>query len=218
MAVPPRFAGTRLTFAPVAPTSTSVPPTRHTLEVFLDYCCPYSAKLYNTLTSTVAPLIRSNETFAPAVEIIFRQQIQPWHPSSTLMHEAAVAVLQVAPDKFWDFSTALFKAQKDFFDVNVVNETRNTTYGRLAKLAASVDGIDGDKVLDKLRISDKPAEDGSLNVGNAVTNDVKIFTKMHRLVSTHVTPTVIFDGVVQHDVSSSWTGEQWQEFLSKNVV
>lgn len=77
--------------------------------------------------------------------MIFRQQIQPWHPSSTLVHEAGYAVLKLKPDAFYPFSAALFAEQTAFFDVNVVNETRNNTYKRLAKIAASV-GVDGDKV------------------------------------------------------------------------
>lgn len=69
-----------------------------------------------------------------------------------------------------------------------------------------------------LEISDKPAEDGSLNTGNGVTADVKTQVKMNRLVGIHVTPTVVFDGVVNGDISSSWTKEQWEEWLQKNVV
>ena len=81
------------------------------------------------------------------------------------MHEAAAAVLQVAPTKFVDFSTALFDHQKEYFDANVVNEGRNETYSRLAKLADTV-GVDPSKILSLLKISDKPSEDGSLNSGN----------------------------------------------------
>lgn len=43
---------------------------------------------------------------------------------------------------------------------------------------------------DLLKISDKPAEDGSLNTGNGVTNDLKVLVKMNRLTGVHVTPTV----------------------------
>lgn len=111
------------------------------------------------------------------MQVIFRPHIQPWHPSSTLVHEAAIAVLKVEPTKFWEFSHALFKNQKAYFDENVVNETRNQTYARLAKLAASV-GVDEKKVYDLLVISDKPGPDGSLNVGNGVTNDLKQIIKV----------------------------------------
>jgi protein-disulfide isomerase len=189
----------------------------HTLEVYLDYVCPYSAKLFNTLYNTVAPMIRDNTALGSGLEIIFRQQIQPWHPSSTLTHEAAVAVLHLAPEKFWEFSNALFKQQKEFFDVNVVNETRNNTYKRLAKIAASV-GVDEDKVYKLLEVGDKAADDGSLNIGNGVTNDLKVLVKMARLVGVHVSPTAIFDGVVANDVSSGWGKQEWADWLAKNIV
>lgn len=109
-----------------------------------------------------------------------------------MTHEAGVAVLQLSPDRFWDFSKKLFDEQASFFDVNVVNETRNATYRRLAKIAASVD-LDEQKVYDSLEISDKPGKDGSLNTGNSVTNDLKVLVKMNRLTGVHVTPTVLFN-------------------------
>lgn len=149
--------------------------------------------------------------------------MQPWHPSSTLTHEAALAVLRLTQnsspgDKFAAFSAALFGAQRDFFDVNVVNEARNATYRRLARLAAgAVEGVDEDEVYRLLEVPDKPVGD-SLNVGNAVTDDLKVVVKMARLVGVHVSPTVIFDGVVANEISSSWTKEQWIEWLKKSVV
>jgi hypothetical protein len=115
--------------------------------------------------------------YGPRLQVLFRQHIQPWHPSSTLTHEAGVAVLRLAPEKFWDFSAALFKRQTEFFDVSVVNETRNATYGRLAKIAGSV-GLDEKKLLDLLRIPEAPGDDGHLNVGNQITNDLKWIIKV----------------------------------------
>lgn len=211
MALPPKFAGQRLSL------SAAPAPTLHTLELYLDYVCPFSAKLFKTLTSTVLPAARANPTFSSGLTVLFRQQVQPWHPSSTLVHEAALAVLQLQPTSFWDFSALLFDEQKSYFDVNVVNETRNATYRRLARLAAKLDGIDEEAVYKLLAISDKPGPDGSLNSGNGVTADLKVVTKMDRLIGVHVTPTAVFDGVVQ-DVSSGWDGKQWEEWLQKNVV
>ncbi|KAH7313529.1 thioredoxin-like protein [Stachybotrys elegans] len=217
MALPPKFAGHKLVFATPSPSSSSsVPTATHTLELYLDYCCPFSAKLFRTLTETVAPEIRANPAWAQNLAVVFRQQVQPWHPSSTLMHEAGLAVLRLDPSKFWDFSAALFADQAAFFDVNVVNETRNKTYKRLAAVAAKV-GLDENEVYKLLEIAEKPAEDGSLNVGNQVTVDLKLVTKMNRLIGVHVTPTGVLDGVV-HDLGSSWTLDQWKEWLSKNIV
>lgn len=106
-----------------------------------------------------------------------------------------MAVLRLAPEKFYPFSAALFEKQTDFFDVNVVNETRNQTYKRLAKIAGSV-GVDESKVYGLLEISDKPGKDGALNSGNGVTDDLKVLVKTNRLVGVHVTPTVLFNASV----------------------
>lgn len=216
MALPPKFAAHKLTFASPSPSSSSVPAATHTIELYVDYCCPFSAKIFRTIQDVVDPLVRGNPAWASNLSLILRQQVQPWHPSSTLMHESALAVLQLAPEKFWAYSRVLFDQQNAFFDVSVVNETRNDTYRRLAKLAAKA-GVDEEGVYKKLEISDKPGKDGALNVGNQVTTDLKVITKMNRLIGVHVTPTVVYDGVVQ-DVSSGWNGDQWKEWLTKNVV
>lgn len=118
------------------------------------------------------------QQYSSQLQVIFRQQIQPWHPSSTLTHEAGAAVLRLAPEKFWEFSAALFQRQTEFFDVNVVNETRNKTYERLAKIAGSV-GVDEQKVLALLLIPET-SNPNELNVGNQVTNDIKWMTKVRR--------------------------------------
>ncbi|KAL9110059.1 MAG: hypothetical protein Q9227_005398 [Pyrenula ochraceoflavens] len=171
--------------------------------------------MFKTIYTSVAPIIEKK--YASQLQVILRNQIQPWHPSSTLVHEAGAAVLQVAPNKFWTFSAALFKAQNDYFDVNVVNEPRNDTYKRLAKLAGT-QGIDEAKIFDLLVVSDKPGKDGSLNTGNGVTNDIKQMVKTQRRIGTHVTPTVMFNGVEEGSISSSFTAEQWEEWLEKNIV
>ena len=131
--------------------------------------------MFQTLYNSVLPDVPKK--YPAKVQFLFRQQIQPWHPSSTLVHEAGAAVLRLAPDKFWSFSEILFEHQKDFFDVNVVHEPRNDTYKRLAKLAGSA-GIEESKVFELLEISDKPGEGGSLNTGNKVTDDIKLMVKV----------------------------------------
>lgn len=103
MALAPKFAGQKFT--------ASNAPTLHTLELYLDYVCPFSLKLFNTVYTSVFPLIR--QKYASKVQILFRQQIQPWHPSSTLVHEAGVAVLKLQPNKFWEFSKVWLLFGKD---------------------------------------------------------------------------------------------------------
>lgn len=110
----------------------------------------------------------------------------------------------------------LFGQQKSYFDVHVVNETRNATYGRLAGLAGSV-GVDEGEVLKLLKIAESEV-DGQANVGNGVTNDLKLHIKAARLVGVHVSPTVVFNGNVDGAVSSGWGKEEWVNWLEKNVV
>lgn len=132
--------------------------------------------MFKTFYGQVLPSLP--EAASSRLTVIFRPQIQPWHPSSTLAIEAALAVLKLAPAKFQQFSAALFEHQKEYFDANVVNETRNQTYERLAKLASKEAGVDEEAVMGLLRISDKPGAGGDLNGGNGVTADVKIMTKV----------------------------------------
>lgn len=136
----------------------------------------FSAKLFDTFYRLVRPLILKQ--YHPKLQVIFRQHIQPWHPSSTLTHEAGAAVLRLDPAKFWEFSAALFENQTEFFDVSVVNETRNKTYERLSMIAASV-GVDQEKFLQLLTVRDKPDEYGRLDVGNGVTSDIILMTKVY---------------------------------------
>ncbi|KAK6368198.1 hypothetical protein LTS17_009939 [Exophiala oligosperma] len=212
MALPPKFSGQLLASA-----ASHGIEAKHTIEIYLDYVCPFSAKIFKTFYNEVIPIIRTKYT-NPGVRVIFRQQIQPWHPSSTLVHEAGAAVLQTAPKSFWAFSEKLFQQQTDYFDVNVVNEVRNDTYRRLAKLAGTVDGVDEKTILDLLLVPVKPDDDGGLNIGNKVTNDVKLMVKANRLTGVHVTPTVLFNGVEERSISSGWTVGQWEEWLKKNAT
>lgn len=171
--------------------------------------------MFTTLYNSILPTLP--QKYSGKVQFLFRQQVQPWHPSSTLTHEAAAAVLQLSPEKFWAYSAALFEHQKEYFDVNVVHEARNETYKRLAKLGVGV-GVDESNLFESLQIPDMPGEGGSLNVGNKVTDDIKVMVKVNRRVGVHVTPTVLFNGVEEGSISSSFTGQQWEEWLEKNVV
>ncbi|CAK47125.1 hypothetical protein CBS115989_9951 [Aspergillus niger] len=206
MALHPKFLGQKLLANAQQPW--------HTLELYLDYVCPYSAKLFNTFYTSVRPIILQN--YQSRLQVVFRQHIQPWHPSSTLTHEAGAAVLKIAPDKFWEFSAALFNHQEEFFDVSVVKETRNKTYQRLAKIAATV-GVDEHEMLELLNISEV-MPDGQLNTGNKVTNDIKLMVKSGRTIGVHVSPTVYFNGVEEPGISSSFTATQWEQWLAMNVA
>ncbi|KAJ2742577.1 hypothetical protein GGI20_004387 [Coemansia sp. BCRC 34301] len=182
----------------------------HTLEVYLDYTCPFSARMWRTLTTCVIPCLASNAT--NPVSVIFRHQVQPWHPASTLLHEASLAVEKLNPSGFVLFLHSLFEHQREYFDEAVVEKTRTEVYRQLADLAASVNAIDDRlgmlQLLDIQRNSEEPR-----NAGNAVTADLKYHIRLARKMAVHASPTVVFDGCIDDSVSSSWTLEEWVKWL-----
>ncbi|KAK9469154.1 thioredoxin-like protein [Lipomyces arxii] len=209
MSIQPRFLAHKLT-NPLS-INTTVSTTPHTIDLYLDYVCPYSSKMFNTVYNSLMEAIAKkypDGTFT----FVFRQVVQPWHPSSTLVHEAAIAAERLDPTKFWAFSNILFQNANDFYDTAVYNESRAETYERLATLASETVGVDKKAMLELLTVP--PSEDGiGHNIGNPVTNDLKLFVRQHRTMSVHVTPTVAIDGIVNNDFSSSWTADQWLQHL-----
>lgn len=58
----------------------------------MDYVCPFSAKIALTIDSVLKPLFDAGGQYAGKVKVIFRNQVQPWHASSTFVHEAGLSV------------------------------------------------------------------------------------------------------------------------------
>lgn len=168
--------------------------------------CPYSAKIYKALRTSIIPAIESN--YPNKFQFIFRHQIQPWHPASTLVHEAAIAVGLIAPEKFWEFSDALFEESPSYYDEPLYNETRPETYQRLAELAHRSVGINTEEFLKLVSV---PPSDVPLNKGNAIAVNVKYFIKQARQNSIHVSPTVVINGITDSSIESSTPLEVWLE-------
>ncbi|ODQ63727.1 hypothetical protein NADFUDRAFT_84331 [Nadsonia fulvescens var. elongata DSM 6958] len=194
----------------------------HVVDLYLDYNCPYSGKMFNKVYDGLFVNIRSNSvvesdsTPSSQVLFVFHQVPQPWHPTSTLMHEAALAVAQLtqSPEKFWKFSKALFDNQVQYFDSETYHETRPQTYERLAQLAASTVGVDKAAVLELITVA--PAVEGKPhNNGNKVAVDFKYNVRYARQIGVHVTPTVAVDGIIDNTIESSFSSDQWIERLSK---
>ena len=92
------------------------------------------------------------------------------HSTSTLCHEAALAVIRVKPDAFWDYSLALLTEQEQFYDIPTSTKTPIETRHNLVQLGVEkgiLDEADAEEVKDLLVHKTTP------NGGNAVTNDLK---------------------------------------------
>ncbi|KIJ69748.1 hypothetical protein HYDPIDRAFT_78645 [Hydnomerulius pinastri MD-312] len=185
----------------------------HTLDIFLDYVCPFSAKMSLAINDVLKPLIDEGGKYYGKVKVIMRLQVQPWHGASTFTHEAGLAVARVSPENFWSFSLALFKKQGDFFDIPVSTMTPLQIREKLAELAAGV--IPESKVgefKELLKLKSTP------NGGVAVTDDLKYTIKFSRQNGIHVSPTVLWDGLVANEISSSWGKDEWTNFLAQKVA
>ncbi|KAJ7784147.1 hypothetical protein B0H16DRAFT_1491464 [Mycena metata] len=187
----------------------------HTLDIFLDYVCPFSAKLALAIDSVLVPLLGQNGKYHGKVKAIFRPQVQPWHASSTFVHEAGLAVARVSPASFWPFSLALFKRQGEYFDIPTSTLTPLQIREKLAALAGEVIPPNLNAVAG---FSDLLALKGSPNGGTAVTDDLKYTIKFSRQNGIHVSPTVLWDGLIANEISSSWGEKEWTEFLEAKVA
>ncbi|KAH8096701.1 hypothetical protein BXZ70DRAFT_330405 [Cristinia sonorae] len=185
----------------------------HTLDIFLDYVCPFSAKIALAIDSVLKPAFSPGGPYDGKVKVIFRQQVQPWHGSSTFVHEAGLAVARVAPEKFWAFSLALFKNQGEYFDIPTSNLTPTQIREKLANLAGEVIGTDKVPIVKDL-LTNKTSPNGGVDV----TDDLKYTIKFSRQNGIHVSPTVLWDGLVANEISSSWGANEWEGFLSKKVL
>ncbi|KAK3827787.1 MAG: hypothetical protein J3Q66DRAFT_321086 [Benniella sp.] len=212
MSLPPQYSGHRIAGSPGA---------RHTLELYLDYVCPFSAKLWNQVFNHVLPWLAQKHP--DLVQVIIRNQIQPWHPASTLTAEAALAVEKVDPTQFARYSNVLFTQQKKFFDEAVVDKSRSDIYNELVSLIPTSPEpstiLTEEGVFSLLHIPPVQDANQSTNAGNKVTNDLKYFIKLGRQNGIHVSPTAVWDGVVENSISSGWTLDDWKKFvLSKLQV
>lgn len=85
-----------------------------------------SAKMANKVETILKPLLGPGSRYESKVKVIVRLHVQPWHASSTLTHEAGLAVscfdnhtsnsviskilfdpfkvLRASPDNFWPYS------------------------------------------------------------------------------------------------------------------
>lgn len=196
MSISPRYASHKLG-----------PEVAHKVEFYLDYVCPYSAIAWKRLRNEIIPTI--NEKFPGKVQFIFRHQIQPWHPQSTLTHEAGLAVSQLAPEKFFEFNDVLFERSPEFYDEPVYNETRPETYKRLAQLANESVGTSVEDFLKLVNVPELPAGSKPLNKGNALAVDLKYFIRQARQNSIHVSPTFVIDGITDNGLESGTAVEIW---------
>jgi hypothetical protein len=74
-----------------------------------------------TIENVLKPKFAPNGEYGDSkVKVILRPQVQPWHSTSTLVHEAAIAVARVSPENFWSFSLGVSPPSKKPIVLNAI--------------------------------------------------------------------------------------------------
>ncbi|CCU98349.1 unnamed protein product [Malassezia sympodialis ATCC 42132] len=127
--------------------SIGAPDAPNTLEL---YVCPFSAKQLLNFDRDAVPLLIGDEApFAGQVRVVVRPVPQPWHASSTYLHETALAVARLAPSEraalahpttnpFWVFSQALMRESERWYESPVRGKSGDQVRAELAALAVHV--------------------------------------------------------------------------------
>ncbi|WWD21981.1 hypothetical protein CI109_106469 [Kwoniella shandongensis] len=189
------------------------------LEVYLDPLCPFSAKITRSLNANVIPLLSKGGKYDGKLSLIPRLYAQPFHYFGPFHIEALLVFGKQYPDLFWDYLLAIYEHQEDFFNQRASNSTPSQARDNLVHLAVSVLESKGkakgpqSKVFGELR--DRLENKSSPNGGNEAMDGLKHNLKIGRQNGIHVTPTVLFDGLKEDSVSSSWGKEEWEKFLSE---
>ncbi|WVQ83805.1 hypothetical protein IAT38_005949 [Cryptococcus sp. DSM 104549] len=187
------------------------------LEVYLDPLCPFSAKITRSLTANVLPLISKGGKYDGKLHLIPRLYMQPFHYYGAFAIEALLVFGARYPSHFWAYLVEVFEHQSEYFNQPASEMTPSQARDKLVHLAVDVleskGAVEGpkSKVFGELR--DALDNKGSPNGGNEATDGVKHTLKIGRQNGVHVTPTVLFDGLKEDSVSSSWGKEEWEKFL-----
>ncbi|RLV93262.1 hypothetical protein JA1_002612 [Spathaspora sp. JA1] len=196
--------------------------TPHIVNLFLDYNCPFSAKLYFKLYQTVIPKLE--EKHPGKFQFVYVNVIQPWHTNSNLLNEFALGYAKLLRESsisqpnedFWKLSEVLYKNKESFYDTSNIDLTRNQIYSQIYDVVSKDLRLSFSRevILEQLEI---PHSEAPSNAGNKTATDVKYFTRYLRGVGAHITPTVSVDGIINDSISSGTPEEELIELFEKSL-
>ena len=178
----------------------------NTLELYLDYACPFCLKIFQRWTD--GGFFTDDFLTTHKLQIRFNHVPQPWHLRSIPIHNVGLAVARYKPEAFWDYSLQLFKDAKETWDDNFNNATPNEFNNVLAEHAHKYTGVDKVLVVDYL--GDKEA--------STRMADLKYFVRYHRTVGVHMTPTVAINGIICGNIESSTDLDKVVEIIKQQTL
>ncbi|KAG8906503.1 hypothetical protein FRC01_007995, partial [Tulasnella sp. 417] len=124
-----------------------------------------------------------------------------------------LAVARVAPDQLLNYLDALYPVNETFYDIPASTLTPVQIREKLVAIAETAIGTEKVAAANEL-LKHKSTPNG----GVSVTEELKYSIKVSRQNSIHVSPTVLWDGLIQDQVSSSWGEKEWTDFFNAKVT
>lgn len=194
-------------------------PTATTIAIYLDYNCPFSAKMFKKIQDEVIPKLKKDNIYTK-VNLVFMNVIQPWHGiQSSICHDVSFAVAKIKPTYFWKFSRVLFDEITMFYDNVIYDKTRGEITDMVIQLFAKMEGVSSRDVeqVKELVIVKGVGEDKADNTGNKVAVDNKYFTRYHRTIGIHVTPSIVINGIYMPLIESSTDSDKIVDIIKSNI-
>lgn len=175
-----------------------------TLEIgmYVDLCCKQSKSMLKTVFGRVYPQLLER---GKDVAFIVYHSPQPW-AGSLALNEVAVAVRQVAPEKYVDFCLTVLDAQHRFAPSALYTTSRAQVHLSAAQLAESV-GVDADKVMRELRLN--------ANGENRVAPKIRASSLLAIQNGVRATPTATVNGLIDHVIFYDWSSSEWIDYLEE---
>eukprot|EP01087_Luapelamoeba_hula_P010887 TRINITY_DN2905_c0_g1_i2.p1 TRINITY_DN2905_c0_g1~~TRINITY_DN2905_c0_g1_i2.p1 ORF type:complete len:167 (-),score=28.93 TRINITY_DN2905_c0_g1_i2:68-568(-) len=166
--------------------------------MFLDLHCPFSKKAYDRMKEVIAHYGEER------VQFTMINWIQPWHPQATWLHQASIAAGLCEERAFWRVTDFFYAHQEEYRDEPMADVSRNQFFGKLKSIAQEL-SVDAEQFEKQFNGAD-------------VIQHIKWQQKYGRQNGIHASPTVMINGLVAGQVSSSWTLDQWKELLDPLVA
>lgn len=163
----------------------------NTLELYLDYACPFCLKIFQSWTD--GGFFKDEFLSQHKLQIRFNPVPQPWHLRSIPIHNLALAVGRYKPEAFWNYSLQLFKDAKEIWTDNLDDLNPADFNKVLIQHANKHTGVEKSLIADYLG-----EKEASLRMA-----DLKYFVRYHRTVGVHMTPTVAINGIICGNIESS---------------
>ncbi|KAK6203501.1 uncharacterized protein RJT21DRAFT_27937 [Scheffersomyces amazonensis] len=225
MTISPKYSLTHYYHSAKVLASSVNPVAPHVINLYLDYNCPYSGKIFFKLKDKVIPSLQ--QKYPNKFQFVYVNVVQPWHPNSVLLNEFSVVAAKLLREKevsnsnelFWDISESIYKHKEEFYDTATVNLGRNEIYDYIYSIVSKDVKLPFTKeeILSQLTIEPQTELSKQSNIGNGATVDIKYFTRYLRGVGAHVTPTVSVNGIINDSISSGSEPDHLIELFAANL-